>query len=126
MRYCSAGNRPTFVRDEFAPDQPAVIVIDEQGKFCISLLSGHMGGANEWTARFAEVLGAEPVITTATDLNHKFAVDVFAKKNNLLITDRALAKEVSAAVVRGREDRLLFARNAKGKNPAGALLASGY
>ena len=74
-----------FVRDKFA--DPAVIVIDEQGKFCISLLSGHIGGANEWTARFAEVLGAEPVITTATDLNRKFAVDVFAKKNNLLITE---------------------------------------
>ena len=50
-----------FVRDKFA--DPAVIVIDEQGKFCISLLSGHIGGANEWTARFAEVLGAEPVLS---------------------------------------------------------------
>ena len=104
-----------FVRDKFA--DPAVIVIDEQGKFCISLLSGHIGGANEWTARFAEVLGAEPVITTATDLNHKFAVDVFAKKNNLLITDRALAKEVSAAVVRGETIDFYSHEMPKGKIP---------
>lgn len=104
-----------FVRDKFA--DPAVIVIDEQGKFCISLLSGHMGGANEWTARFAEVLGAEPVITTATDLNHKFAVDVFAKKNNLLITDRTLAKEVSAAVVRGEKINFYSHEMPKGKIP---------
>lgn len=104
-----------FVRDKFA--DPAVIVIDEQGKFCISLLSGHMGGANEWTVRFAEVLGAETVITTATDLNHKFAVDVFAKKNNLLITDRALAKEVSAAVVRGETIDFYSHEMPKGKIP---------
>ena len=59
---------------------PAVVVVDEQGQFAISLLSGHIGGANELTEEIAEILRAQPVITTATDLNDKFAVDVFAKK----------------------------------------------
>lgn len=59
---------------------PAVLCMDEQGKFVISLLSGHIGGANELTEEVAAVTGAVPVITTATDVNHKFAVDVFAVK----------------------------------------------
>ena len=61
---------------------PAVLVIDECGKFVISLLSGHLGGANELTLKTAEILNAVPVVTTATDLHRRFAVDVFAKKNN--------------------------------------------
>lgn len=88
-----------FVKDKFA--DPAVLVIDEQGRFCISLLSGHVGGANAFANLCAQALGATPVITTATDLNHAFAVDVFAKQNDLLLTDRLLAKQLSAAVLAG-------------------------
>lgn len=80
---------------------PAVVVIDEKGQFVISLLSGHLGGANQLTEEIAEHLAAIPVITTATDVNHKFAVDVFAKKNHLWISDMTLAKEVSARILRG-------------------------
>lgn len=90
-----------FVKDKFG--DPAVLVIDEKGKFCISLLSGHVGGANEMTQYFADLLGATPVITTATDLNQKFAVDVFAKKNNLALTNRLLAKKISAAILAGEK-----------------------
>ena len=82
-----------FVKDKFA--DPAVLVIDEQGRFCISLLSGHVGGANAFANLCAQALGATPVITTATELNHAFAVDVFAKQNDLLLTDRLLAKQLS-------------------------------
>ncbi|MGI6094632.1 MAG: cobalt-precorrin 5A hydrolase [Lachnospiraceae bacterium] len=82
---------------------PAVVVMDEQGKFSISLLSGHIGGANELAHELAEMTGAIPVVTTATDLNQKFAVDVFAKKNDLSISDMVFAKEVSAALVAGKE-----------------------
>ena len=60
---------------------PAVLVADEDGKFLISLLSGHIGGANEWCSTLAERLGAAPVITTATDTRGMFAVDLFAGKH---------------------------------------------
>ena len=80
---------------------PAVIVVDELGNFTVSLLSGHLGGANELALAAASILGAQPVITTATDINHAFAVDLFAKKNELAIDDLKEAKEISAAVLRG-------------------------
>ena len=80
---------------------PAVLVIDETGKFCISLLSGHAGGANELAEKIGNLIGAVPVITTATDREQKFAVDDFARKNGLEITDWKLAKQVSAAILEG-------------------------
>ena len=81
---------------------PAVLCMDEQGKFVISLLSGHIGGANELTEEVAAVTGAVPVITTATDVNHKFAVDVFAVKNHCEICEMELAKETAALLVDGK------------------------
>lgn len=82
---------------------PAVITVDESGKFVISLVSGHLGGANALCGKIAETLGAVPVITTATDLQHKFAVDVFAKENHLWISDMKTAKWISAAVLDGEQ-----------------------
>lgn len=82
---------------------PAVIVIDELGKYAISVLSGHIGGANELAEAIGEMIGAEPVITTATDINNKFSVDVFAKKNNLFIFSMLIAKDISAAVLEDEE-----------------------
>lgn len=82
---------------------PAVVVVDEQGRYAISLLSGHIGGANELAEEIAEIVHAQPVVTTATDLNDKFAVDVFAKKNGCFISDMGLAKDVSAALLAGKE-----------------------
>lgn len=58
-----------------------VLVMDEQGCFVIPVLSGHVGGANELAVSLAERMGSTPVITTATDLNHCFAVDLFARRN---------------------------------------------
>lgn len=82
---------------------PSVIVVDEQGRHAISLLSGHIGGANGLTLQIARILGAEPVITTATDLNHKFAVDAFATKRDLYIDDMVCAKEIAACLVAGEQ-----------------------
>lgn len=81
---------------------PAVLCMDEQGNFVISLLSGHIGGANELAYEVAAITGAVPVITTATDVNHKFAVDVFAVKNHCEICEMELAKEASALLVDGK------------------------
>ncbi len=80
---------------------PAVIAVDEQGKFAVSLLSGHIGGANALAKKVAKIIGATPVITTATDIGGKFSPDSFAAANHLQITDAVLAKEVAAAVVNG-------------------------
>ena len=85
---------------------PAVLVIDEQGAYCIPLLSGHLGGANELALALAAAFGMEPVVTTATDRNGKWAVDVFAKKNGLLIRDMEKAKRISADLLAGKEIRI--------------------
>ena len=83
-------------------DSP-VLAADEMGKYVIPLLSGHVGGANELAVRLAGALGAIPVITTATDLHDSFAVDIFAKRNDLRICNREGIARVSAKVLAGEE-----------------------
>ena len=85
---------------------PAVLVIDEAGRYVISLLSGHLGGANALARTAASLIEAEPIITTATDTESAFAVDTFAKENGFLLTDLRKAKEVSAKVLRGEKLRI--------------------
>ena len=68
-----------FLQDKTC--DPCVLSIDEQGRYVISLLSGHIGGGNELAIQAASLLGAAPIISTATDLNHKFAVDVCHEKS---------------------------------------------
>lgn len=80
-------------------DSP-VLVTDELGRHVIPILSGHVGGANELALFLAETLGADPVITTATDLNGKFAPDLFAKKNFLTIRNRDGIAKVAAKALR--------------------------
>jgi cobalt-precorrin 5A hydrolase len=103
---------------------PAVIVIDEKGHFVISLLSGHLGGANELTRSIAQVIGAVPVITTATDLNGCFAVDEWAKKNHLNIGSMALSKDISAALLRGESIGVVSDFPIEGTLPGGLVLLS--
>ena len=78
---------------------PAVICIDEQGRFVIPILSGHIGGANRLAKNLAAGLGSQAVITTATDINGKFSVDDWAVRHELLISNMACAKEISAAIL---------------------------
>ncbi len=80
---------------------PAVLVVDPTGSFVISLLSGHLGGANALTLRVAELLGAQPVITTASDSLGLPAVDLLAQERGLIIADLAKAKHIAAALVAG-------------------------
>lgn len=82
---------------------PAVVVLDDCGKFAVSLLSGHIGGANRLTEMIAEAVGAQAVVTTATDTGRKFSPDCFAAANGLYFEDFSAAKEIAAAVLRGEK-----------------------
>ena len=81
----------------------AVVVIDEKGEFVIPILSGHLGGGVDAAKELSVLLGATPVITTATDVRGEFAVDVFAKGNDLAISDMKKAKEFTAQLLRSHE-----------------------
>ena len=87
-----------FVRSKTT--DPAVIVVDELGRQAISLLSGHIGGANALTRRIAEGLGAIPVITTATDLSRRFAADEWAARNGLIIDSMKAAKDFAVEILK--------------------------
>ena len=80
---------------------PAVLVVDELGTFVISLLSGHIGGANNLCRVLARQLGAVAVVTTATDLHGRFSVDAWAVKSGCAICGLQEAKAVSAAILEG-------------------------
>ncbi len=81
---------------------PAVVVVDEAGRFAISMLSGHLGGANVLARRVAAALGGTPVITTATDVQGLPALDVLAAQAGLVIENLAEVKEVSMALLSGQ------------------------
>lgn len=104
---------------------PAVLVMDESGAFCISLLSGHWGGGNELAEKLARMTGALPVITTATDREKKFAVDVFARKNGLILTDWKLAKKISARILGGEKIGFYSALPAENPAPKELVLSGG-
>lgn len=78
---------------------PAIVCMDELGKHVISLVSGHAGGANALTQMLADVMWATPVITTATDVEGQFSIDDYAREHNLVVTDWAKAKAISAEVL---------------------------
>ena len=87
-------------------EDPAVVVIDDRGRHAISLLAGHIGGANDLTCKVAEMIQADPVITTATDVNDKPAIDVLARKNRLYIENPPAIKNVNMALLTGRPIRV--------------------
>ncbi|MCI8852038.1 MAG: cobalt-precorrin 5A hydrolase [Lachnospiraceae bacterium] len=108
-----------FVKSKLT--DPAVLCMDEQARFVISLLSGHVGGANELALQVAAWLGAQPVITTATDLSGKFAVDVFAREQNLAFYQKDLAKEVSAVLLENKTVGWFSEFPVAGELPGGLL-----
>ena len=78
---------------------PAVIVIDDKTSFVISVLSGHLGGANELTQVIAQKLDAIPVITTAADVNKTIAVDLVGREFGWKIDDDSTVTKISAHMV---------------------------
>lgn len=80
---------------------PAVLVMDECGKHCISLLSGHLGGANAWCREIASAAGADPVITTATDVHGKLAPDDAARILHMRVEPLTALKPVNSAIAGG-------------------------
>ncbi len=86
---------------------PAVVVVDEAGQFAISLLSGHLGGANELARRVARLLGATPVITTASDVHGLPALDLIAASRGLTLENLPMVRRVQMAVLQGQPVRLL-------------------
>ena len=81
---------------------PAVLVLDEKGQFVIPVVSGHIGGGVCLARELAQYLGAQAVITTATDVEDQFAVDVFAQRNHLWIENPRRIKGISSALLHGR------------------------
>lgn len=102
---------------------PAVLSIDEQGKFVIPLLSGHIGGANSLATGIAAVLKAVPVITTATDVNELFAVDEWAARHNMSIFNMDAAKTFASYLVDCKKVGVKSDFPIKGALPKGLVLA---
>lgn len=80
-----------------------VLVMDEEGRYVIPILSGHVGGANEMARELSDLIDARPVITTATDVQKKFAVDLFAKRNHLEIMNKDGIAKVSTKALAGEQ-----------------------
>ena len=80
---------------------PAVVVMDETGRYIISLLAGHIGGANRLTKEMAALIRAEPVITTATDVNRMPSIDILAGQRDLAIENPGAIRHVSMSFLKG-------------------------
>lgn len=104
---------------------PAVVCVDEQGRHAIPLLSGHLGGANALAERIAAVTGGAAVITTATDLNRAFAVDLWAKKQGMTVGQPERIKTVSGKILAGETVKLRCPWPVAGEQPPQLQLADG-
>lgn len=85
-------------------EDPAVLIVDDNGKQVISLLSGHLGGANELSKKIAGIINANPIITTATDTHEKMGIDTLARKHHLDILNPEKIKIINKALI---EDRVV-------------------
>ena len=105
-------------------NDPAVVAIDEAGRFAVPLLSGHLGGANELAQTVARAAGAIPVITTATDVRGVWAVDTWARCAGLPVSNPEAIKRVSARLLSGGRVALYSDMPISGQPPEGVDIAS--
>jgi cobalt-precorrin 5A hydrolase len=84
-------------------EDPAVVVVDDRGLHAVSLLSGHIGGANALAIQIADCINARPVITTATDVNRITAIDVLATEKQLFIENPQAIKTVNMSLLKGEK-----------------------
>lgn len=106
---------------------PAVLVIDEGENFVISLLSGHIGGANDLTYKVAQTCSLLPIITTSSDVTGKIAIDTLAEKLNCEMESLKKAKELTSLIVDNKNVEILLPKNVKigeGKNSSGIVVVS--
>lgn len=106
---------------------PAVLVIDEGENFVISLLSGHIGGANDLTYKVARTCSLLPIITTSSDVTGKIAIDTLAEKLNCEMESLKKAKELTSLIVDNKNVEILLPKNVKigeGKNSSGVVVVS--
>lgn len=90
---------------------PGVVVMDQKGRFAISLLSGHLGGANDLAREMAALSGGEAVITTATDVAGELSFDTFAKNHHMAIENIQELKHISGALLSGKPIRVITDRH---------------
>lgn len=115
IRLCAS-----HIKDKFY--DPAILCMDEKGEYVIPILSGHIGGANELAVYIAKEIDAIPILTTATDIHSKWAVDVWARENHLQILDRNMIKRVSADILEGKSVHLHTDYKVIGQVPEGIVL----
>lgn len=96
----------TSVQSKYS--DPAVINIDSTGKHVISVLSGHVGGANQWTRQLARILGAEAIITTQSDNNDFWALDTLGQEYNWKTESSVTQNAIIIPFVNGKPTALLL------------------
>ncbi len=101
---------------------PAVVVLDEGGRFSVSLLSGHLGGANQLALLVSELTGAQPVITTATDTRGAFAVDSWARRQGCKVVNPEKIKAISGRILDGGTVNLRSMFPITGEPPPGVRI----
>ena len=103
-------------------EDPAVVAVDEGGRFAVPVVSGHLGGANDLARAIGRLCGAVPVITTATDLRGAFAVDEWARRQGCVIPEPEKIKAVSSRVLGGGSIGVFSRWPVEGAPPPGVSL----
>jgi cobalt-precorrin 5A hydrolase len=98
---------------------PAVVVVDEGGRFAVPILSGHLGGANDLARELADLLDAQSVITTATDVNGVFSFDQWARDMDCAVPCPERIRPVAQKLLAGQTVTVLSSWPILGEPPRG-------